>query len=298
MQLESAVASVSHRYEKEPRHLPAPDSDWRWGVVVVDAQGKGLYSPVKRGAAGSVSFPLRGDEKEIWLAVTATPTEYHSILWDQMYYTIYRYPWMVEITGGHPLGGGPGPALPTADRQGAPHPNGGGWVDASAHVDPGAYVGPEAMVLETARVLGAARIDGKAIVSGNAEVSGSAVVRDHALATGDARITGGAVLEQEAAAYNGTVQDAARLSALTLMDNSATRITGHAHVAAVMNSLPGVEIGGSAELLGDLELTTPVSKGVFYGMVTPEMVSDAHWGANRTHPEREITDHTQPTWQE
>ncbi|MBN1759924.1 MAG: hypothetical protein JW863_16480 [Chitinispirillaceae bacterium] len=35
---------------------------------------------------------------EVYLVVTATPTEYARIVWDQMNYTIYRCPYMVEVT--------------------------------------------------------------------------------------------------------------------------------------------------------------------------------------------------------
>ena len=41
---------------------------------------------------------------------------------------------------------------------GAPHPNGGGWVASSATVAPTAYVAPGSMVLESATVLDSASV--------------------------------------------------------------------------------------------------------------------------------------------
>ncbi len=44
------------------------------------------------------------------------------------------------------------------------HPNGGGWVQDTAHVDDTAYVGPDAQVSGSARVYGSARVCGSAWV--------------------------------------------------------------------------------------------------------------------------------------
>ena len=71
-------------------------------------------------------------------------------------------------------------ALAAAD--GAAHPNGGGWVAATAEVAPTAYVGPNAMVLDAAKVLDqaimedCAVIKDKAVLSDHARVSGQAVI--------------------------------------------------------------------------------------------------------------------------
>jgi len=63
-------------------------------------------------------------------------------------------------------------ALRIAD--GAPHPNGGGWVASTAKVAPTAYVAPGAMVLDSAEVLDNARVEEYAIVKDSARISGSA----------------------------------------------------------------------------------------------------------------------------
>jgi len=74
-------------------------------------------------------------------------------------------------------------ALGAAD--GAPHPNGGGWVATTAEAAPTAYVGPNAAVLGRAKVLD------HAVVEDYAVVRDSAVVSDHA------RVSGQAVLAKE-----------------------------------------------------------------------------------------------------
>ncbi len=294
VQKEPGVARFDRHFEKEPGQVPKPGSDWRWGLVAVDEKGQPRYSSLQRGPASRITFPLRPNEKELWLVVTATPSEYQRIEWDQMYYTLYRFPWTVEIRGGYPLGSEPLQSRTASKRAGAPHPNGGGWVDATARVEPGAFVGPEAMVLEQAQVLGKARIEGRAVVSGKAQVRDNAVVRDYSLVTGSGIVAGNARIENEAAIRGGTVEEDARVGALTIVEGDRTRIHGRADVAAVMNSIDGFDLGGTIRLIGDIELHTSLSKGVFYGMVTPEMADDPRWGAKRTGPASEVTTATIP----
>ena len=45
------------------------------------------------------------------------------------------------------------------------HPNGGGWVEDTAHVDPTAYVGRKAVVKGQAVVMGHARVRGDEVVT-------------------------------------------------------------------------------------------------------------------------------------
>ncbi|MCF7730661.1 MAG: DUF6055 domain-containing protein [Akkermansiaceae bacterium] len=290
VQKEPGVKKFEGNFENEPKSVPKPCSDWRWGLVAVDEKGNPRYSALQRGAASEATITLRANEKQVWLVVVATPTEYQRISWDQMYYAIYRYPWMVEIRGGRPRGSETASAAKSAGRKGAPHPNGGGWVDATAHADPSAYVGPAAMVLDGAQVLGKARIDDQAVVSGNAKISDNATVRGHALVTGNGIIAGNARIEDEASVYGGTINEEARLGALTLVEGDHTRIRGKADLAAVMNSIRDADLSGTVRLIGDIELNTrSISKGVFYGMVNAEMISNPRWGADRTEPATEVT---------
>jgi NDP-sugar pyrophosphorylase family protein len=197
---------------------------------------------------------------------------------------------MVAIRGGHPYGNNPARHASTTGRKGAPHSNGGGWVDATAHVAASAYVGPAAMVLEQAQVTGKAKIGEQAVVSGNAKVSDNAIVRGHAVVSGNGIIGGNARIEEEASVYGGTVNEDARLGALTLVEDDQTKIHGQADIAAVMNNIRGVDLSGTVRLIGDIELnTSPLSKGVFYGMVTQEMSGNQRWGAERTAAAPEVT---------
>jgi hypothetical protein len=75
--------------------------------------------------------------------------------------------------------------------KGARHPNGGGWVSASATVAPTAYVAPDAMVLYGAKVLDNAAIEDYAVVKGpKTVISGHAKVSGQAYVAGDVKIGG------------------------------------------------------------------------------------------------------------
>jgi len=290
VQEEPGVEEFKGEFENEPKSVPAPNSDWRWGLVAVGKDGKPRYSALQRGAKADLSFPLREDEDEVWLTVTATPTEMQQISWDQMYYTIYRYPWAIEIKGGKPEASHFPPVAESDKHSAKVHPNGGGWVDASAKVDPSAYVGPNARVLGNAKVQGNARIEDYAVVRDNGVVSDQAVVSGQALVSGDAKVSGNARIEDEASVYDGYVGEEARVGALTLVEGRKSRISGKANVRSVMNRINEAELSGSVRLIGDIELNThSLSKGVFYGMVTDDMVNNPRWGAERSEPAPEVT---------
>jgi hypothetical protein len=79
--------------------------------------------------------------------------------------------------------------------EGARHPNGGGWVAASAKVAPTAYVGPDCMVLQGAKVLDHASLEDyavvrgpRAVVSGHARLHGQAYVSGHVHVGGYTRV--------------------------------------------------------------------------------------------------------------
>ncbi len=74
--------------------------------------------------------------------------------------------------------------------EGAPHPNGGGWVADTATVAPTAYVAPGAMVMGFAKVLDDASVEEYAIVRGNAELSGNARVGGESIIEGTTRLSG------------------------------------------------------------------------------------------------------------
>lgn len=72
------------------------------------------------------------------------------------------------------------------------HPNGGGWVETTAHVEDSARVYGNAAVYGNAWVCGNARVHGNARVYGNARVSGDARVSGNARVHGDAWVCGNA----------------------------------------------------------------------------------------------------------
>lgn len=286
---DAPATSTFEPFELHPPTVPAPSSDWRWGLVAVDAAGAPRYGALHRGAEDRERFEVRAGDQALWLVVVATPTENQPISWDQAYYTIYRYPWRVELTGARPEGFEPGATAPPVGMEGAPHVNGGGWVASTARVAATAYVGPSARVLGRARVDGEARIEDEAVVDGDARVEGRAVVRGRAWVTDEGWVSGAAIVEEHAAVYRGQVTDDARVGALTVIEGPGARVRGAAEVRAVMNGIGDVDLSGTAQVLGDVELWTSLARGVFYGLIVPEHALDPRFGADRVRPRPEVT---------
>ncbi|PPT96284.1 Svx/AvrXca family virulence/avirulence protein [Xanthomonas arboricola] len=237
----------------DPASIPNPDSDWRWGVVIIDSAGKARYSALQRGARASLSVALKRGDSAVYLMVMGTPTTMQKIKWDQSYYAIYRYPWSVILTNAAPAGSQPNAATPTP--VGRRHANGGGWVANAANVASSAYVGPFARVL-AGSVLGNARIEGHATVMG------------------------------------GTVQGNAVLGGLTVWHPGAT-IGANAQASTVFKgpgAFGAINVGGTAQLRGDIEQqgASPV-QGVFYGFIDSETMLKPGFGADLRQAVPEIT---------
>src|SRR5262249_25127019 len=72
----------------------AASSDWRWGLVATDsAITKPRYSALQRGSDGQLNFCVNAGES-LWLIVVGTPSVQSKIVWDQLYPSIYRFPYM------------------------------------------------------------------------------------------------------------------------------------------------------------------------------------------------------------
>jgi carbonic anhydrase/acetyltransferase-like protein (isoleucine patch superfamily) len=274
-----------------PDKLPDPASGWTVGLVAEGADGTPRYSEMKHGTGFNLEIETKANDKALWLAVTATPTEMQTILWDQFYYSIYRYPYMIEVMNGAPEGytkdfWKPAGFNGTTVSGYAQHSNGGGWVSNKAKVAATAYVGPDAVV-NGGTVSGNARIEDFAVVNGGT-ISGNAVVRGRALVTAG-NISGDAVLEDDAWLVSGTISGKAKVGALSLIVNST--VTDNAQVYGVMWAVNGKKLSGTAQLRGDLEnnFTKDLSKGIFYGMVDDGMLGNANYGANLTTPPTEAT---------
>jgi hypothetical protein len=141
----------------------APASpDWRWGLVATDA---GIttprYSALQKGADAALTFCVKSDES-LFLVVAATPSVQQSIVWDQAYGTVPRYPFMVQLGNAWPDGfqGGKPDACPSGTTRVS---NGGGC--GPANLPATVFVGPYALVTGSG-VTGAAKIQDHAQVLG------------------------------------------------------------------------------------------------------------------------------------
>lgn len=291
VQEQSARTSPFGNFEKEPSYIPHPNSGWRYGVVVVDKFGNSRKSALQSSPYGNMSVDLTADDAEVYLVVLGAPSELEQIRWDQMFYSVYRYPYRIQLNGAVPYGHEP-VVLP--DVEGGPHVNGGGFVAATATVSESAYVGPEAMVLDYASVTENARIEGRAVVSEFAAVYGRAIVKDHAQINNDARVYGNATVRDSAVIDDQTrIHENSEVGANSLLE-AQTEVKGNARVLSINSGRPIINsiIGGNTQLLGDIELSVEEmtgSTGVWYGMVHPEFMGDPRWGSERTEPEPEVT---------
>ncbi len=170
-----------------------PASDWRWGIVAINSDGKSRYSALQSGINGSLSFDILPNEVEFYLTVAATPSEHHSIFWDQKYHSLYRYPYKIQLSGAMPEGFQAGYNVKERNQftgTGRFHANGGGWVSSNATVAETAYVGPHAAVLggtvtENARIedyatVRSGSVSGNAIIGGVTQVINDTVVKENA----------------------------------------------------------------------------------------------------------------------
>lgn len=269
-----------------PDKLPDPASGWTVGLVAEGADGTPRYSEMMHGTGFNLEIETKDSDKALWLAVTATPTEMQTILWDQFYYSIYRYPYMIEVVNGAPEGYNKDFWKPANANGYTKHSNGGGLVSNKAKVDASVYVGPDAVV-NGGTVSGNARIEDFAVVDGGT-ISGNAVVRGRALVTAGT-IGDDAVLEEDAWLVSGSITGKAKVGALSIIVN--TTVTDDAQVYGVMWAVNGKKLSGTAQLRGDLEnnFDQELTKGVFYGMVDNGMLNNANYGANLTTPPTDAT---------
>ena len=269
-----------------PDALPDPHSGWTVGLVAEGADGTPRYSEMKHGTGFNLEIETKDSDKALWLAVTATPTEMQTILWDQFYYSVLRYPYMIEVENGKPEGYNDGFWKPANANGYSKHSNGGGLVSSKAKVAATAYVGPDAVV-NGGTVSGNARIEDFAVVNGGT-ISGNAVVRGRAFVSGGS-VGDDAVLEEDAWLVSGTISGKAKVGALSVILESIVK--ENAQVYGVMWPVENKVVGGTAQLRGDLEnsFSKELSKGVFYGMIDDGMLNNANYGANLTTPPTDAT---------
>jgi len=196
------------------------DADYRWGLVATDAQfTSARYSALQKGLDADLSFKVNAGEP-LFLVVAATPSVFKTVVWDQDYATIWRYPYMIELANAWPQGfqNGQVDACPSGLVH---HSNGGGCVPSGTAAS--VYVGPYAKVLQGSSVSGTARIEDQAIVANGTVSSGT---------------VGG-------------------LSVLGLFGNNAFVVGGSAQVHTSFYPLgffePGQAASGTANIYGDVE---------------------------------------------
>ncbi|KQT33823.1 avirulence protein [Sphingomonas sp. Leaf412] len=247
--------------ENEPSTVPAPNSGWRWGLVAINGAGVSRYSALQSASSGSVTMPVSSTDQAVYMVVMGAPSVMTQIRWDQPWYSLYRYPWMVQFTN----------AMPAGYQQGAPapipgghqHSNGGGWIANGVTVPATAYVGPYA------RVYGGT-------------IAGNARVEDHAVV------------------LSGTVQDNAVIGGLTVIRGN-TILKDAARAFTSFFGLGFLEqnivLSGNAQNIGDVEQRgASFSTGAYYGFVDQAAATNPQRGSNRTTPVPEVTAAPNYTW--
>lgn len=247
--------------QNEPSTIPAPNSGWRWGVVAINSAGQSRYSALQSTTSGTLTFALQTGDQAVYMVVLGAPSQMTQIRWDQPYYSIYRYPWMVQFTNAMPAGFQSG--APSPIPGGSQHANGGGWKAAGTSVASTAYVGPYARVLA-------------------GTVSGTARVEDHAVVAG------------------GTLQGNAVAKALSVIRGN-TIIKDSAKAATTFLGLGEYEqnivLSGTAQNIGDVEQRgASFASGMYYGFVDQAAATDPTRGSTRTTPVPEVTATPNFTW--
>lgn len=230
---------------------PSRGSDWRATLVAVSDDGRPRYSAPWN--VGRNTMTLAADENRLYLVVCATPDFWpfegfsrpkptEPVLQPQAYTVSFfdtaARPWRSRVET-------------PAGVEGRRHPNGGGFVAATADVADSAFVGPEAMVLDRARVEGSARILGRAVVRGDAVVADQAVVSDHALVQDRARVLGRAKVRDWATVGGAWIvrDDARVLEHAYLLDRGEAK--HRATLQGVVADYGGAVVGGYASKQGD-----------------------------------------------
>ena len=301
VQTKNNITNWAKSLTNDPDSVSLPGSNWHFGLALVDTSTStptfryvGPYS----GTTGSMVALPKATE-QVFLVVSATPTNRQLIKWDQAYYTIYRYPWMVQINGALPEGAQASAFVNTVS--GKAWANGGGFVANTATVASTVYVGPLARVLGNANVSGTAQILGRATVKGSAQVSGSAIITDTAVVAGsavvkdNAKITGHAYLNTGTISGNGQVNGWATIS--TNQNAGAFSVSGNAVVGGAVMAFGPAQLSNTAQVLGDAELYgVTASVGVFYGIVDDGVVTNTGLGSTLTAAKPEVTIPPPYTW--
>lgn len=147
------------------------DADFRWALVATNTQfTSARRSALQKGLSADLTFAVNPGEP-LFMVVAATPSAFKTIVWDQDYNTIWRYPYMIELANAWPQGfqNGQRDACPAGTVR---HSNGAGCAPSGTPST--VYVGPYATILPGGRASGTARIEDQAIIA-NGSVTGGTV---------------------------------------------------------------------------------------------------------------------------
>lgn len=237
-----------------------PDAGWRWGLVAVNQEGVPRYSDLMRDDDELV-FTMDADEEALYLVVSGAPKLHHNYIWEAGFPRIYRYPYAFKVEGAVPEGFQPGYSRVPEGVVGSPHPNGGGFVAATATVSPTAWVDATATVLDQAMVSDDARIEGYALVQHQARIGDSARVGGYAMVGENARVEEQGTVEGHARIWGGThIYGDALVSG-----HSALYYTDVYDTAIVTDNTFcwGAELHGTVHLGGDAEFFRPCDAGIY-----------------------------------
>jgi hypothetical protein len=247
------------------RDLAGDTEDWRWGFVALAADGRHRASPTFPPGPGSIEVPDGFDR--LVLFVAATPVD-HALSYPRpspqtavdRHPEHRRYPYEIALRHARPRA----PRWPLDQPAGQPHPNGGGFVAATAEVAATAYVGPAARVLGKARVRDEARILDQAVVRDSARVGGRAVVSGAALVGGDAEVADDARVRGFAfVGGRARLRDRARAGDFVEL-LEPQELAGDAWARGVAAPLGGSKVSGHAILDGDYAMGFALSDGVHF----------------------------------
>jgi hypothetical protein len=146
------------------------DADFRWALVAANPQfTSARRSELQKGLSADLTFAVNPGEP-LFLVVAATPSVFKTIVWDQDYNSIWRYPYMIELANAWPQGfqNGQRDACPSGTVR---HPNGAGCAPSGTPST--VYVGPYATILPGGRASGTARIEDQAIIANGAVTGGT-----------------------------------------------------------------------------------------------------------------------------
>jgi hypothetical protein len=146
------------------------DADFRWALVATNTQfTSARRSALQKGLSADLTFAVNPGEP-LFMVVAATPSAFKTIVWDQDYNTIWRYPYMIELANAWPQGfqNGQRDACPAGTAR---HANGAGCAPSGTPST--VYVGPYATILPGGRASGTARIEDQAIIANGAVTGGT-----------------------------------------------------------------------------------------------------------------------------